>query len=135
MNTLQSTTSPIFNTDLIRDLLNFFAGAAIINPHRPVPVPAPAYTPKQVALYHYMSRILHSSKPQEYWVLEYPTDESIDLWYIHSSGLLDEHPPGDLFDHLSFVSHIPPNDDHLARELFLDLKTLLSFVYSFKGFI
>ena len=66
MNTRGNTTSPIFNTDLIRDFLNSPDGVAIINAHRPVPVPAPNFTPKQVALYHYMSRCLHSPKTQEY---------------------------------------------------------------------
>ena len=134
MQTRSGTTSPALSTDLLRDFFNSPDGLALLQTNRNAPVSAIQYTPKQIALYKYMSNHLGSPKSQEYWASKYPTDNSVDLWYIHSSGLLEEHPPGAIFANLSFDPPVVHNDDHIAHDLFNQLKRACPWSIHLKGF-
>ena len=134
MQTRSGATSPVLNTDLLRDFFNSPDGLAILQTNRPAPLNDIPYTLKQIALYQYMTTCVGSTKPQDYWASKYPTDESIDLWYIQSGGLLDAHPPGDIFAHLSFVPPINPNDDHQANDIFQQFKLAFPWSIHLKGF-
>jgi len=137
MQTRSGSTSPILNTELLREFLTSPDGIAILNAHRPSfdPVSTVDYTSKQIALFRYMATCLKSTKSQAYWASKYPTDSSIDLWYLNSSGILEDFPPGDIFATLSFVPPILPNDDQLAQDMFSNFKRSCPWSVHLKGFI
>ena len=64
MQTRSGATSPILNTELLREFLTSPDGIAILNAHRPSfdPVSTVDYTSKQIALFRYMATCLKSTK-------------------------------------------------------------------------
>ena len=128
------SSSPPGNIDLLRELVSTPEGRRIILDILPPSVAPSVHSPKQRAMYRYMSQ-LGSDRSQDFWSAEYPSDSSIDLWYNSATmtSLIANISPGIIFDGLDFTLVVQPTPASLAREAFQSFVDLHPWALHLKG--